>query len=102
VPAFNGRAKRLLVETAQLDWREINPDIFGSMAVVDTEMRGDLGMQATNRGSDQDHPGKSAIGPVAELVGIEVGVVSGVTNLESSGVEASDWRLRHDEDYHEA
>ena len=41
-------------------------------------------------------------GPVAELVGIEVGVVSGVTNLESSGVEASDWRLRHDEDYHEA
>jgi len=42
------------------------------------------------------------LGPVAELVGIEVGVVSGVTNLESSGVEASDWRLRHDEDYHEA
>ena len=41
-------------------------------------------------------------GPVAELVGIEVGVVSGVMNLESSGVEASDWRLRHDEDYHEA
>jgi hypothetical protein len=40
--------------------------------------------------------------PVAELVGIEVGVVSGVMNLESSGVEASDWRLRHDEDYHEA
>jgi hypothetical protein len=41
-------------------------------------------------------------GPVAELVGIEVGVVSGVMNLESSGVEASDWRLRHGEDYHEA
>src|ERR1700730_16187341 len=31
-------------------------------------------------------------GAVAELVGIEVGVVSGVFNLESSGVEASDWR----------
>src|SRR5476651_2617882 len=29
-------------------------------------------------------------GPVAELVGIEGGVVSGVINLESSGVEASD------------
>jgi hypothetical protein len=41
-------------------------------------------------------------GGVAELVGIEGGVVSGVTNLESSGVEASDWRPRHDEQYHEA
>jgi hypothetical protein len=41
-------------------------------------------------------------GPVAELVGIEGGVVSGVINLESSGVEASDWRPRHDEQYHEA
>jgi hypothetical protein len=42
------------------------------------------------------------VGGVAELVGIEGGVVSGVTNLESSGVEASDWRPRHDEHYHEA
>jgi hypothetical protein len=41
-------------------------------------------------------------GAVAELVGIEVGVVSGVINLESSGVEAPDWRPRHDERYHEA
>ncbi len=41
-------------------------------------------------------------GAVAELVGIEVGVVSGVINLESSGVEASDWRLRHEATYHEA
>ena len=41
------------------------------------------------------------ISAVAELVGIEVGVVSGVINLESSGVEASDWRPRHDEHYHE-
>lgn len=41
-------------------------------------------------------------GAVAELVGIEVGVVSGVINLESSGVEASDWRLRHEQAYHEA
>jgi len=38
---------------------------------------------------------------VAELVGNEGGVVSGV-NLESSGVEAPDWRPRHDEHYHEA
>jgi transposase len=41
-------------------------------------------------------------GAVAELVGIEVGVVSGVLNLESSGVEASDWRPRHEATYHEA
>jgi transposase len=39
---------------------------------------------------------------VARLVGIECGVVSGVINLESSGVEALDWRPRHDEHYHEA
>src|SRR5450759_4719998 len=41
-------------------------------------------------------------GSVARLVGIEGGVVSGVFNLESSGVSASDWRPRHDEHYHEA
>ena len=41
-------------------------------------------------------------GAVAGLVGIRVGVVSGVINLESSGVEASDWRLRHDQACHEA
>jgi hypothetical protein len=41
-------------------------------------------------------------GAVGELVGIDGGVISGVINLESSGVEASDWRPRHDERYHEA
>jgi hypothetical protein len=41
-------------------------------------------------------------GAVAELVGNEGGVVSGVINLESSDVSASDWRPRHDEHYHEA
>ena len=40
-------------------------------------------------------------GPVVELVGIEGGVVSGVFNLESSGVEAPDRRPRHEEHYHE-
>ena len=44
----------------------------------------------------------SLFGAVAELVGIEGGVVSGVINLELSGVEPSDWRPRHDEPYHEA
>ena len=41
-------------------------------------------------------------GPVAELVGIEGGVVSGVFNLESPDVGASGRRPRHDERYHEA
>ena len=40
-------------------------------------------------------------GPVAELVGIEGGVVSGVSNLESTDVGASDRRPRHEEQYHE-
>jgi hypothetical protein len=60
------------------------------------------------RGRDEDFssptgsPEAVARGAVAGLVGIECGVVSGVINLESSGVEASDWRPRHDEHYHEA
>jgi hypothetical protein len=41
-------------------------------------------------------------GPVAELVGIDGGVVSGVINLESPDVEASGRRPRHEEHYHEA
>ena len=45
---------------------------------------------------------KITYGAVAEVVGIEGGVVSGVFNLESSDVRASDWRPRHDERYHEA
>jgi hypothetical protein len=48
------------------------------------------------------HGSEVLSGAVAELVGNEGGVVSGVFNLESSGVEASDWRPRHDEHYHEA
>jgi hypothetical protein len=46
-------------------------------------------------------PDEQISGAVAELVGIRVGVVSGVMNLESSGVEASDWRPRHDQGYHQ-
>ena len=37
------------------------------------------------------------LGPVAGLVGIEGGVVSGVMNLESLGVEAPGRRPRHDQ-----
>jgi hypothetical protein len=41
------------------------------------------------------------LGGVAEVVGIEGGVVSGVFNLATSGVSASEWRPRHDKHYHE-
>jgi hypothetical protein len=41
-------------------------------------------------------------GGVRNVVGIESGVVSGVFNLESSGVGASDRRPRHDKSYHKA
>jgi hypothetical protein len=40
-------------------------------------------------------------GGVGGVVGIEGGVVSGVINLESSGVGASDWRPRHGKHYQE-
>jgi hypothetical protein len=45
---------------------------------------------------------QNGLGAVARLVGIEVGVVSGVFNLESPGVSALGWRLRHEEAYHAA
>jgi hypothetical protein len=44
----------------------------------------------------------AADGAVAEVVGIDCGVVSGVFNLESLGVEAPSRRPRHEEHYHEA
>jgi uncharacterized membrane protein YfcA len=42
------------------------------------------------------------LGAVARLVGIEVGVVSEVSNLESPSVSALGRRLRHEESYHAA
>lgn len=50
VPALDGRCRRHLLDCARLDWREINPDIFGSMlqAVVDPALRGELGMHYTS------------------------------------------------------
>lgn len=49
-PALDGRCRRCLLDCARLDWRAINPDIFGSMlqAVVDPGLRGDLGMHYTS------------------------------------------------------
>ena len=50
VPAFTKKARDLLIESGTLIWREINPDIFGSMfqAVVNPEERSDLGQHYTS------------------------------------------------------
>lgn len=50
VPRFTRMARTYLLHAGQLDWHEINPDIFGSMiqAVADDEERGALGMHYTS------------------------------------------------------
>jgi hypothetical protein len=49
-PMFNFKARKTLLELGDLNWSEINPDIFGSMiqAVVIPEYRSDLGMHYTS------------------------------------------------------
>jgi hypothetical protein len=49
-PVFTRKARKTLIELGELQWREINPDIFGSMiqAVVIPEYRSDLGMHYTS------------------------------------------------------
>jgi hypothetical protein len=50
VPAFTREARQLLIELGTLIWREINPDIFGSMfqAIVTPGNRSDLGQHYTS------------------------------------------------------
>jgi hypothetical protein len=49
-PKFTAKARKTLIELGDLNWSEINPDIFGSMiqAVVIPEYRSDLGMHYTS------------------------------------------------------
>jgi type II restriction/modification system DNA methylase subunit YeeA len=49
-PIFSQKARKLLLELGGLNWKKINPDIFGSMiqAVVIPEYRSDLGMHYTS------------------------------------------------------
>ena len=49
-PKFSKIARSYLLHVGSLDWRQINPDIFGSMiqAVADDEERGELGMHYTS------------------------------------------------------
>ncbi len=50
VPKFSRNARSYLLYAGNLDWKKINPDIFGSMiqAVTDDEERGALGMHYTS------------------------------------------------------
>ena len=50
VPRFSRIARSYLLQIGALDWKKINPDIFGSMiqAVADDEERGKLGMHYTS------------------------------------------------------
>lgn len=50
VPRFSRIARSYLLHIGSLDWKKINPDIFGSMiqAVADDDERGTLGMHYTS------------------------------------------------------
>ena len=50
IPYFSKRARRYILDAAELDWKDINPDIFGTMiqAIVSPAMRGDFGVHYTS------------------------------------------------------
>jgi len=49
-PVFTRRSRQAILESSELNWSAINPDIFGSMiqAVITPEHRGGLGMHYTS------------------------------------------------------
>lgn len=49
-PTFIAKARKTLIDLGELQWKDINPDIFGSMiqAVVIPDYRSDLGMHYTS------------------------------------------------------
>lgn len=50
VPRFSSKSRKIILECGELNWKAINPDIFGSMiqAVIHEDMRGGLGMHYTS------------------------------------------------------
>ena len=50
IPQMGAKARRIIIECGELDWKDINPDIFGSMiqAVVNPEERANQGMHYTS------------------------------------------------------
>ena len=51
IPTFSKKSRTLLIENGEMDWKNINPDIFGSMfqSIIDPEKRHELGMHYTSR-----------------------------------------------------
>lgn len=50
IPKMGVKARKIIIECGELDWKDINPDIFGSMiqAVVNPEERANQGMHYTS------------------------------------------------------
>lgn len=50
IPDFSANSRRMIIAAGELNWSEINPDIFGSMfqAVIDPEERHNLGQHYTS------------------------------------------------------
>ena len=50
IPKMGQKARKIIIECGELDWKDINPDIFGSMiqAVVNPEERASQGMHYTS------------------------------------------------------
>ena len=50
IPKMGYRARKIIIESGELDWKDINPDIFGSMiqAVVNPDVRAKEGMHYTS------------------------------------------------------
>lgn len=50
IPHMGAKARKIIIECGELDWKDINPDIFGSMiqAVVNPEVRANQGMHYTS------------------------------------------------------
>lgn len=50
IPKMGAKARKIIIECGELDWKDINPDIFGSMiqAVVNPDVRANQGMHYTS------------------------------------------------------
>jgi len=50
VPVFTRKSRQLTIDAGEMNWKDINPDIFGSMfqGVIDPDKRGSLGAHYTS------------------------------------------------------
>jgi hypothetical protein len=50
VPIFSRKSRQLCIDAGEMNWKDINPDIFGSMfqGVIDPDKRGSLGAHYTS------------------------------------------------------